>query len=153
MERSTAQSCLAAPVFRRLPASRGFGDSARTRRRETHLHAERIPTSNRWFVPEPEVAALTRSPRRQTRVSFGGRFRLSVFAALKLECSHGLVRHCNLKPQQRDLTPVLRRPVEPAPHQRPDSGHRWRSGSRQQQTFASCRQPHHRVGHKLRQSH
>src|SRR6266404_6540353 len=25
------------------------------------------------------------------------------------------VRPCNLKPQQRDLTPVLRRPVEPAP--------------------------------------
>src|ERR1700686_3647892 len=24
------------------------------------------------------------------------------------------VRPCNLKPQQRDLTPVLRRPVEPA---------------------------------------
>src|SRR6266403_1147885 len=32
------------------------------------------------------------------------------------------VRPCNLKPQQRDLTPVLRRPVEPAPysHQRAD---------------------------------
>jgi hypothetical protein len=30
---------------------------------------------------------------------------------------HDLVhaRPCNLKPQQRDLTPVLRRPVEPAP--------------------------------------
>jgi IS30 family transposase len=28
------------------------------------------------------------------------------------------VRPCNLKPQQRDLTPVLRRPVEPAPYER-----------------------------------
>jgi hypothetical protein len=28
------------------------------------------------------------------------------------------VRPCNLKPQQRDLTPVLRRPVEPAPDKR-----------------------------------
>ncbi|HMI11437.1 MAG TPA: hypothetical protein VK567_07560, partial [Bradyrhizobium sp.] len=28
------------------------------------------------------------------------------------------VRPCNLKPQQRDLTPVLRRPVEPAAEQR-----------------------------------
>src|SRR5947207_12522013 len=28
------------------------------------------------------------------------------------------VRPCNLKPQRRDLTPVLRRPVEPAPRQR-----------------------------------
>src|SRR6478735_8704848 len=28
------------------------------------------------------------------------------------------VRPCNLKPQQRDLTPVLRRPVEPATQHR-----------------------------------
>src|SRR5260370_34533866 len=31
------------------------------------------------------------------------------------------VRPCNLKPQQRDLTPVLRRPVEPAPQERTSS--------------------------------
>jgi hypothetical protein len=31
-------------------------------------------------------------------------------------------RPCNLKPQQRDLTPVLRRPVEPAHQQRTSLG-------------------------------
>src|SRR5258707_6050716 len=34
------------------------------------------------------------------------------------------VRPCNLKPQQRDLTPVLRRPVEPASRHR-TSNHYW----------------------------
>src|SRR6266403_3048675 len=37
------------------------------------------------------------------------------------------VRPCNLKPQQRDLTPVLRRPVEPAGEERTSSIRRLRS--------------------------
>src|SRR6267154_4889057 len=47
------------------------------------------------------------------------------------------VRPCNLKPQQRDLTPVLRRPVEPAPRKRTSRYARGMSGSCQQETHAS----------------
>src|ERR1700686_4717576 len=46
------------------------------------------------------------------------------------------VRPCNLKPQQRDLTPVLRRPVEPAPQQRTRSDCSGMSVSCQQRTHA-----------------
>src|SRR6202790_4348761 len=39
---------------------------------------------------------------------------LLCFALAVLASPFDHVRPCNLKPQQRDLTPVLRRPVEPA---------------------------------------
>jgi hypothetical protein len=41
--------------------------------------------------------------------------------AKERHCGRDHVRPCNLKPQQRDLTPVLRRPVEPAPYERTSS--------------------------------
>jgi len=42
---------------------------------------------------------------------------LLCFALAVLASPFDHVRPCNLKPRQRDLTPVLRRPVEPAPQQ------------------------------------
>src|SRR5437879_7002803 len=69
------------------------------------------PSSSIYFLVAPH-GGIRPAQRRRSRLALTLAEREVISRGVSSTNDH--VRPCNLKPQQKDLTPVLRRPVEPA---------------------------------------
>jgi uncharacterized protein len=76
--------------------------------------------ATQWQIDRPG-----RPHRSRLRgVTFDESFRRGIGGAAQVLSDNGEAGSLNLKPQQRDLTPALRRPVEPAAPKRTLNAHR-----------------------------